>query len=75
MDPGPPDFARPSVPVTPDSCPHANVAPRGVSAAYLSFPVLSAELEFGSCQDCNSSVLRELGERRWERIPRQRLSG
>ena len=75
MNPGVPDFAPPAVPGAPENCPHVNVAPRGTSAAYLSFPVLSAELEFGACQDCNSAVLRELGERRWERIPRERLTG
>jgi hypothetical protein len=72
---GRPDFARPDIPSEPDSCRHVNVAPRGASAAHLSFPVLSAELEFGACQDCHSSVLRELGEAHWEYIPREWLLG
>jgi hypothetical protein len=63
-----PDVARA------ETCPHARVAPRGISPAYVSFPVLSAELEFGSCQDCQSAVVRELGSTRWEPIPRDRLS-
>ena len=63
-----PDVARA------DACPHARVAPRGISPAYVSFPVLSAELEFGSCQDCQSAVMRELGSTRWESVLSQRLS-
>ena len=70
MAPGTSDPARPGAAVSRDTCAHASVAPGGVSAAYLSFPVLSGELEFGSCRDCNSPMLRELGETRWEPIPR-----